>query len=73
MAQADKFTFRKHATIGAAAAEEDRKFLSECFVDNGDLEPLAEGPSTIVADTINLQTSVSVHPMFHRVLGIRPK
>ncbi len=31
-----------------------------------------EGPSTIIADTINLQTSVSIHPMFHRVLGITP-
>jgi len=38
----DKFTFRKHASIGAAAAEEDTKFLAECFVDNGDLEPLAD-------------------------------
>src|SRR5579872_6440689 len=35
-------TFRKHASIGAAAAEEDSKFLAECFVDNGDLEPLAD-------------------------------
>jgi hypothetical protein len=31
-----------------------------------------EGPSAIVADTINLQTSVSIHPMFYRVLGIKP-
>lgn len=38
----DKFTFRKHASIGAAAAEEDTKFLAECFVDNGDLEPLID-------------------------------
>lgn len=42
MPSADKFTFRKHASIGAAAAEEDSKFLAECFVDNGDLEPLAD-------------------------------
>jgi hypothetical protein len=42
MTSADKFTFRKHASIGAAAAEEDTKFLVECFVDNGDLEPLAD-------------------------------
>jgi hypothetical protein len=42
MISSDKFTFRKHASIGAAAAEEDTKFLSECFVDNGDLEPLAD-------------------------------
>ena len=31
-----------------------------------------EGTSTIVADTINLNTGVSVHPMFYRVLGIKP-
>jgi hypothetical protein len=38
----DKFTFRKHASIGAAAAEEDSRFLTECFVDNGDLDPLMD-------------------------------
>ena len=31
-----------------------------------------EGPSAIVADTIGMETSAMVHPMFHRVLGIRP-
>jgi len=40
MQMPDKFTFRKHASIGAAAAEEDAKFLAECFVDTGDLETL---------------------------------
>ncbi len=38
----DKFTFRKHDSIGAAAAEEDAKFLAQCFVDNGDIELLAD-------------------------------
>jgi hypothetical protein len=38
----EKFTFRKHASIGAAAAEEDAKFLTQCFVDNGDIELLAD-------------------------------
>jgi len=42
MPNSDKFTFRKHASIGAAAAEEDTKFLTECFIDNGDLEPLID-------------------------------
>src|ERR1017187_9710797 len=42
MSQADRFTFRKHASIGAAAAEEDAKFLTECFIDNGDFEPLID-------------------------------
>ncbi len=31
-----------------------------------------EGPSTIVADTIGMETSAMIHPMFYRVLGIRP-
>jgi hypothetical protein len=31
-----------------------------------------QGPSTIVADTINMETSVMIHPMFYRVLGIKP-
>lgn len=30
------------------------------------------GPSTVVADTIGMETSAMVHPMFYRVLGIRP-
>jgi len=38
----EKFRFRKHASIGAAAAEEDVTFLAECYVDNGDLELLAD-------------------------------
>lgn len=42
MHRSEKFTFRKHASIGAAAAEEDTKFLTECFIDNGDLEPLLD-------------------------------
>lgn len=42
MPNQDIFTFRKHASIGAAAAEEDKTFLSECFIDNGDLEPLID-------------------------------
>jgi hypothetical protein len=31
-----------------------------------------EGPTTIVADTIGLETSAMIHPMFYRVLGIKP-
>ena len=38
----EKFRFRKHASIGAATAEEDVTFLAECYVDNGDLELLAD-------------------------------
>jgi len=38
----ERFKFRKHASIGAAAAEEDNHFLTGCFVDNGDLGPLLD-------------------------------
>lgn len=38
---ADQFRFRKHATIGAADAADD-KFLSECFVDTGDISTLID-------------------------------
>ncbi len=40
MATTDKFRFRKHDSIGAAAAEDDEKFLEDCFVDTGDLTTL---------------------------------
>lgn len=35
-----EFVFRKHDTIGAAAAEDDESYLSDCFVDIGDLNVL---------------------------------
>lgn len=31
-----------------------------------------QGPSTIVADTIGMETSATIHPMFYRVLGVKP-
>ena len=37
-----KFIFRKHMNIGAADAIEDRKFLQESFVDNGELAILTD-------------------------------
>jgi hypothetical protein len=36
----NQFRFRKHDSIGAAAAEDDKTFLSTCFYDTGDLECL---------------------------------
>ena len=36
------FIFRKHANIGAADAIEDKKFLLESFIDNGELEILSD-------------------------------
>lgn len=39
---AEKFRFKRHDLIGAADAEEDKEFLTECFVDTGDLETLSD-------------------------------
>lgn len=39
---ADKFKFRRHGTIGAAAAEEDERFLTACFINTGDLDTLLD-------------------------------
>ena len=36
-----KFRFRKHDKIGFADAEQDESFLTDCFVDNGDLAILS--------------------------------
>ena len=38
----DQFKFRKHATIGSASAEDDRAFLSDCFIDTGDLKTISD-------------------------------
>lgn len=45
-----RFRLRRHASVGAAAAEEDAHFLQHCFVDTGDLEILrdCENPKRIV-------------------------
>ncbi len=43
---ADKYRFKRHDSIGAAAAEEDHKFLTECFIDNGDLSVLLDCKNT---------------------------
>jgi hypothetical protein len=40
--QPKKFVFRKHANIGAADAIQDKQFLSESFVDNGELDILRD-------------------------------
>lgn len=42
MAKLDKFRFRRLDNIGVADAQEDMKFLQNCFVDTGDLEALRD-------------------------------
>ena len=39
---ADFFVFSRHDDIGAAGAEDDSQFLSECFVDTGDVAVLLD-------------------------------
>ena len=39
---ANQFIFRSNQTIGAAAAEQDEQYLSECFVDTGILQILLD-------------------------------
>jgi len=34
----NQFVFKRNDRIGAAAAEDDFDYLSECFIDTGDLE-----------------------------------
>jgi len=36
------FIFKKLDSVGAAAAEEDKRFLKACFVDTGDLDVLRD-------------------------------
>jgi hypothetical protein len=38
----NQFIFRKHDNVGAAAAENDTQFLSDCFVDTGDISYLLD-------------------------------
>lgn len=50
MARPAKFRFRRQHNIGAADAEDDKLFLSNCFVDKGDLAILrnCSDPRTLV-------------------------
>lgn len=40
--KSDKFRFRKHASVGSVAAEDDKEFLSKCFIETGDLSTLKD-------------------------------
>ncbi len=50
MLSRSEFKFRKHESIGAEGAEEDKEFLYNCFVDTGDLGVLrdTQHPARIV-------------------------
>lgn len=40
--KSNKFRFRKHASVGSVAAEDDKEFLSKCFIETGDLSTLKD-------------------------------
>ncbi len=42
VSKSGKFRFRKNFDIGAPAAEEDERFLKNCFIDNGDIQLLLD-------------------------------
>lgn len=65
----DKFKFRRHASVGAAAAEEDEQFLSECFLDTGDLATLLDcrDPKRIVLG----RTGIGKTALLNQLLKIK--
>jgi hypothetical protein len=71
-----KFRFRKHSSLGAAAAEHDQEYLQECFVDTGDLATLADckkpqrivvgrtgsGKTALLDRLLQLDHAISIQP-----------
>lgn len=73
----DRFRFRKHASIGATAAEEDQEFLQECFVNTGDLSTLEDchNPRRIVLGRTGTGKTalISVLTQHENAIIIRPE
>lgn len=71
VAKADKFRFRRLDTIGAAAAEEDKGFLQECFVATSHLHLLQDckDPRSIVLG----RTGSGKTALLHRLAEIEPR
>lgn len=73
-----KFKFRSNQTIGAAAAELDGYYLSQCFVDTGDLEIVCdcEDSRRIIVGRTGVGKSALISTMAERVenlIIIRPE
>jgi len=62
---ASQFSFRKHDTVGSAAAEEDSQFLSDCFLDTGDLQFLRDcsDPKRIVVGRTGTGKSALIYEL----------
>lgn len=72
------FAFKKHMSVGEAAAEDDKKFLEECFVDIGDYEILEDTntPESIVTGRTGVGKSALLEQLAKnndRVIKIEPE
>lgn len=72
------FRFRKQDTIGAAAAEDDDAFLSECFVDTGDIGCLrdpADHRCIVVGRTGSGKSALLAHlgKVSERAIALNPE
>jgi hypothetical protein len=76
--QPKSFVFRKHTTVGAADAVDDKKFLLESFVDNGELDILCDNTRPeciIVGRTGSGKTALleRLNSLEERVIKIAPE
>jgi hypothetical protein len=73
-----KFIFRHNQSIGAAQAELDARYLSECFIDTGDLDILSncEDPRRIISGRTGSGKSAlisRIQEVEENVVQIRPE
>lgn len=73
-----QFRFRRNDNIGSADAESDEKFLSDCFVDTGDLEVLQDLSSAqrIIIGRTGAGKSALIRTLMQReehVIELRPE
>ncbi|MGJ8647093.1 MAG: P-loop ATPase, Sll1717 family [Marinomonas colpomeniae] len=72
------FIFKKHMSVGEADAENDKKFLEECFVDIGDYDVLedTDSPQSIVLGRTGVGKSALLEQLEknnERVIRIEPE
>lgn len=63
----ENFVFRKHDNVGAAAAEHDEQFLSDCFVDTGDIKFLLDrkSPKRIIVGRTGSGKTALLYRLMH--------
>jgi len=66
------FVFKRHMSIGDVDAENDKKFLLNCFVDNGDFEVLedTESPQSIIVGRTGIGKSALVEHLINSTRNI---